>query len=160
MGGGLGTSELLPGGARAREAERLLVVPVLPPLAGSTEPRYVLVRWPDWPHAAMLPLALAGADDALDDAVATLLRSRLHLEAAGPATLAAERMPVRLAQPRIGVHGPGWLRGVLAPATGEPLPDALLDGFVALPLAEALAALPTDVERAVLRAVAATSAAM
>ncbi len=148
MGGGLVTDA-----AGARAAERLLVVPVLPPAAGSTEPRYVLVRWPDWPHAAMLPLALAGADDALDDAVATLLRSRLQLDAAGPATLAAERVPVRLAQPRIGVHGPGWLRGVRAPASGDPQPDALLDGYVALPLAEALAALSTDVERAVLRSV-------
>lgn len=141
--------------ARAREAERLLVVPVLPPAAGAAEPRYVLVRWPDFPHAALLPLTLAGADDVLDDAVAMVLRSRLHLAAAGPATLAAERVPVRLTQPRIGVHGPGWLRGVLAPAAGEPQPDALLDACLALPLAEALAALSTDVERAVLRSAAA-----
>jgi hypothetical protein len=59
-----------------------------------------------------------------------------------------------MAQARLGVLGPGWLRGVLAPVAGEPEPDALLAGCDALPLEAALAALSTDVERAVLRSVA------
>jgi hypothetical protein len=129
--------------------ERLLVVPVLEQADGR---HYLLVKWPDWQHAAMLSLAPPASHDSLDDAVRDLLDSRLHLVASGPAQASERRVPVRMPAPRVGlVAGTGWLRAVTVPVQGEPQPDSLLEGCEVLTLEAALAALPTEVERMLLR---------
>jgi hypothetical protein len=130
--------------------ERLLIVPRQVTENGE-EARYLLVRWPDWPYAALLSIAPPGAHDNVEAAVASLLDARLHVSTRGPVILGPARIPVRMAQPRFGLGGTGWLRPVAVEVTGEPEADALLEGFEALTTSEALAALPTDVERAVFR---------
>lgn len=115
------------------------------------EPRYLLVRWPDWPHPALLSIAPPSADDTLDDAVGSLLKARLQLDLEGPARVGDTRMPVRMAQPRYGLSTTGWLRAVSVEVSGEPEADSLLDGFEVLTADEALRGLTTDLERAVFR---------
>lgn len=134
------------------ELERLLIVARLASEAGDEEePRYLFVRWPDWPHPALLSIDPPGSTDTLDDAVGTLLQARLAVTVQGAVRVASERVPVRMPLRRYGTAGTGWLRGAAVEVAGEPQADALLEGFEALTLEEALAALPTDVERAVLR---------
>lgn len=130
--------------------ERLLIVSRQAGRDGE-EPRYLLVRWPDWPHPALLSIAPPEANDTLEDAVASLLGARLHVAAHGPVRLGSKRLPVRMPQPRYGAMTTGWLRPAAVEVTGDPEADALLDGYEALTLEEALAALTTDVERAVFR---------
>lgn len=140
---------------REREAqtpERILVVPMLTTEDG---PRFVLVRWPDWPHPALLSLAPPTGEDTLEAAAADLVRARLHLDASGTPRLSAQRIPVRMGSPRLGLETTGHLRAMLQPVTGDPEPDALLEGYEVLSLDEALSALPTEVERMALRAAAA-----
>jgi hypothetical protein len=104
----------------------------------------------------MLSIAAPGESDSIDDAVRDLLDSRLHIETAGPAQITARRVPVRMPSPRVGLTaGTGWLRAVIVPVHGEPRPDSLLDGCEVLSLEAALAALPTEVERMLLRDAAA-----
>ncbi len=131
------------------EAERLLVISRQAEVEG-TEPRYLLVRWPDWPHPALLSIARPGAEDDLDAAVASLLDARLRVSS-GAVRLSATRVPVRMPQPRFGRVSTGWLRPAAVEVSGQPQTDALLEGFESLTLEEALAALTTDVERAVFR---------
>jgi hypothetical protein len=146
-------SEPLIAAAEADAPERLLVVPVMDE---GTEPHYLLVRWPDWPHPALLSIATPGLNDSIDEGVRDLLDSRLHVETAGPAQITTRRVPVRMPAPRMGLSaGTGWLRAVLVPVRGEPQPDSLLDGCELLALDAALAALPTEVERMLLRDAAA-----
>lgn len=134
--------------------ERLLVAARLAGGAGEgAGGRYVFVRWEDWPHPAMLSLAPPGGGEQLSEAVARLM-ARLNLRSAEPRT-ASERVPVRMAHPRFGGEGLGWLRPLAVIVEGEPQPDALLAGVETLPYEQALEALPTDVERTVLRAAAA-----
>jgi hypothetical protein len=133
----------------AAAPERLLVVPVL---VQGGEPHYVLVRWPDWPHPAMLSLAAPASSVGIEEAVSDLLDSRLHLATSGPVTRSETRVPVRMPAPRVGLSAAtGWLRAVIVPVQGEPQPDALLDGCVVLTLEAAIASLPTEVERILLR---------
>ncbi|MGE0135931.1 MAG: hypothetical protein AB7L91_14205 [Dehalococcoidia bacterium] len=136
------------------DVERLLVVARLAPRAGET-PRFLFVRWPDWPHPALLAIDPPGPTDTLEDAAGALLEARLSVAVTGAVRLSSTRVPVRMPLRRYGTTGTGWLRAALVDVEGEPEPDALLDGFEALTLEEALAALPTDVERAVLREAAA-----
>ena len=140
------------------EPERLLIIPVLTTEEGD---RHVLVRWPDWPHPALLAMDAPSPHDNLEDAVATLLRARLGLRPTEPPRPAPERLPVRMPHPRLGLTGAtGWLRPVAVPcepaAPSEdgagPAPDALLAGCDLLPLDAAIEALSTDLERAALRA--------
>lgn len=115
------------------------------------EPRYLLVRWLDWPHPALLSMAPPARHDTLEDAVASLLDARLKVSTRGAVHLGATRVPVRMPQPRFGLVSTGWLRPAAVEVSGEPETDALLEGFEALTLEEALAALTTDVERTVFR---------
>jgi hypothetical protein len=131
--------------------ERLLVAARLAASEGE-QARYVFVRWEDWPYPAMLSLAPPGSNETLSEAVASLLR-RLNLRTAEP-RVAEERVPVRMAHPRFGGEGLGWLRPLAVTVEGEPEPDAMLAGVEMLPYEQALEALPTDVERTVLRAAA------
>lgn len=151
-GANLHPAERTPHEVATGEPERLLVVPALQ-VEGET--RYVLVRWPDWPYPALLSLAPPVGLDTLERAAADLVQARLGLEAAGEARLAELRVPVRMGAPRMGLQTTGSLRGVLQPVAGEPHTDVLLEGFDVLTLAEAEAALTTEVERMVLRAAAA-----
>jgi hypothetical protein len=131
--------------------ERFLVVARTSGHEGD-EARYLLVRWADWPQPALLSVAPPAANDSLDDAIATLLDARLRVSVDGPVRLGRERVPVRMPQPRFGLGGTtGWLRPAAVEVSGEPETDALLGGYDALTLAEALAALSTEVERSVLR---------
>lgn len=144
----------------AARPERLLVVA----REAGGEARYCFARWPDWPHPAMLSLAAIGGDrrlDALEGALDDLLGARMGLACDAPPRLAAERTPARMAHPRFGGDGLGWLRAVAVvvrplPATGAapaaPRADALLEAVERLSLERALEALPTDVERLVFRA--------
>lgn len=135
----------------AREPERLLIV-AREAVHDGQGPRFLLVRWADWPQPALLSMATPGPYDDLDDAVATLLDARLRLSVRGPARLGAHRVPVRMARHQYGSSGTtGWLRPVAVEVSGEPEVDALLGGCDACTLDEALAALSTDVERVVLR---------
>jgi hypothetical protein len=116
------------------------------------EPRYLLVRWADWPQPALLSIAPPAANDSLEAAVATLLDARLRVSVHGAVRLGGDRVPVRMAQPRFGLGGTtGWLRPAAVEVSGEPETDALLGGYDTLTLTEALAALSTEVERTVLR---------
>lgn len=130
--------------------ERLLLVPVLPAVDGGS-PRFVLVRWADWPYPALLSLAPPASSDHLEDAVTDILSARLQLEVAGPPRLTDLRVPVRMGAARFGFTGTGWLRAVVVPVRGEPQPDALLAGVDVLTFDEALTALSTEVERMLLR---------
>lgn len=143
-----------------RRPERLLVAARLD---GPEGQRYVFARWEDWPYPAMLSTAAPGpapdgspdrdADaEELSSAVARLV-GRLGLRSGTP-LVADERLPVRMAHPRFGGEGLGWLRPVGVVVEGEPRPDALLAGVETLTLEEALEALPTELERVVLRAAA------
>ena len=116
-------------------------------------PRYVFVRWEDWPHPAMLSIALPGVSEDLPHAVQTLMgRLNLTVSANGALKTAEQRIPVRMAHPRFGGSELGWLRPLAVSVTGEPQPDAMLEGVELLALDQALEALPTEVERTVLRA--------
>jgi hypothetical protein len=53
--------------------------------------------------------------------------------------------------------GTGWLRGIAVPVQGEPQPDSLLEGCEVLTLEAAIASLPTEVERILLRDAATAS---
>jgi hypothetical protein len=141
-----------------RRPERLLVAPRLD---GPDGQRYVFARWEDWPHPAMLSTAApvlgtgagpAAAGQELAHIVARLV-GRLGLSGGTPHA-AEERVPVRMAHPRFGGEGLGWLRPVGVTVEGDPQPDAMLAGVELLTLEQALEALPTEVERVVLRAAA------
>lgn len=134
--------------------------------------RYFFARWPDWPYPAMLSLAATASTtetgnrdeqriDALRGALNDLLGARMGLACTSPPRLAAERTPARMAHPRFGGEGLGWLRA--AAVVARPLPaagatpaaaraDALLEAVERLSLEQALEGLATDVERRVFRA--------
>jgi hypothetical protein len=133
------------------EPERLLVVARHEHLGEAGGECYLLLRWPDWPPPALLSLAAPAAHDDLDRAVADALEARLGVSCLGTPIKGGERIPVRMRHPRLGEESVGWLRPVAVRVTGEPRADALLEGYAALSLAEALDALPTEVERRVLR---------
>ncbi len=118
-------------------------------------PRYLFVRWPDWPHPAMLSLAPPARWDSVREAVGDLLAARLSVTCTEEPRRASTRVPVRMAHPRMGGDGVGWLRPVAVTVEGDPTPDALLEGVEALTVEEALEQLPTEVERIVLRQAAA-----
>jgi hypothetical protein len=56
--------------------ERLLIAARL---QGAGDDRYLLVRWPDWPHPALLSLAAPRERDSLAAAVSTLLQARMRV---------------------------------------------------------------------------------
>lgn len=134
-------------------AERLLIAARLE--QPGTEPRYLLARWPDWPHPSLLSVAAPRALDSLDALVADTLRARFSVECVTPPMAATTRRPARMPHPRFGGDGLGWVRAVAVRVEGAPTSDALLAGVDALSLEDALAALSTDLERAVLREAAA-----
>ena len=142
-------SPAAPAAAGAGEPERLLIAARLETAEG---PRYLFARWPDWPHPALLSLA-APPDDGFAEGVRSLLHARLGVRCDDAPRASPLRVPVRMS--RLGGVGVGWLRPVAVRVSGEPAPDALLEGVETLSLDEALAALPTEVERTVLREAAA-----
>ena len=133
-------------------SERLLIAARLDTAEGA---RYLLVRWPDWPYPALLSVAAPRDRDALATAVQDLLHGRLRVDCDGAPRTADQRLPVRMTHPRFGGEGLGWLRPLAVRVHGEPEPDALLAGVEALSLEEALEALPTELERTLLREAAA-----
>jgi hypothetical protein len=141
------------GGGTLERPERYLVVARLAgDEAGGGDARaYLFARWPDWPHPAMLALWPPGGEETLAEAVGRLLHARMNLRLRGEPRLASRRIPARMRHPRTGVEGLGWLRPLAAEAAGEPSPDALLEAVELHAYAEALRALPSDVERTVFR---------
>lgn len=134
----------------AERPERLLVAARLD---GGDGGRYLFARWPDWPHPAMLSTPAPSDPGALHEVVQELLHARLGVVCAGALRASPQRVPVRMAHPRFGGEGVGWLRPVVVAvaADPQPQPDALLEGSEELTLEQALARLPTEVERIVLR---------
>lgn len=125
--------------------ERLLLV-----VARVEEPdRYLLASWHDWPHPSLLAISPPHPDEGLDHAVGSMLRGAFGVDLEGAAIRAEERLPVRMAHPRFGGDGVGWLRPVAARASGEPVPGPLVEGVVTLDASAALEGLSTAVERAV-----------
>lgn len=116
---------------------------------------YLFARWADWPYPAMLSTLPPGDHETLSAAIDALLHGRMRVHVASEPRLATDRVPVRMPRPRGGGPALGWLHPVAAEVAGEPLADGLIAGVEALSLDDALRALPTDVERAVLRAAAA-----
>ena len=145
----VGTAGRADGLTEDGRAERLLIAARLE--QPGSEPRYLLARWPDWPHPSLLSVAAPRALDTLEALVADTLRARFSLECVGPPVAALERHPARLSHPRFGGGGLGWVRAVAVRVEGDPAADALLAAVDAFALEDALATLPTDLERAVLR---------
>jgi hypothetical protein len=131
------------------DPERLWLVPRLE--RPGAEPRYLLVRWPDWPPPAMLSIVRPPDGDARA-AVEDALHARMSVTCLEEPRVARERVPVRMRHPRMGGTGPGWLRAAAVLVEGEPQPDALIDAVVELTRDEALAQLETEVERRLLQA--------
>ena len=80
-----------------------------------------------------------------------MLRTRLGVCPAVEALACAERRPRRAASWREGRVGIGWVRAVAVSVDAPLDPGPPLTGVEALPLVEAEAALPTSLDRALLR---------
>lgn len=133
-------------GASGTRPERLLLVP-----RRVEDGRYLFARWPDWPHPAMLSTVPPRPHERLEGAVESLLYGRMGLRLAGEWHASQRRVPVRMVPPGRSDMGLGWLRPLAVAVAGEPDADGLLESVESLTLEEALAALPTDVEREALR---------
>ena len=120
-------------------------------IAAISESRYVLVRWAEGAPAQLLSVGEPGPFALLDQVVADALRMRLGLELVGSVVLGELRLPRRTAQWRVGRVATGWDRAAIVHARGEPQAQPPLFEAVALPLAEAEAALTTSAERTLLR---------
>lgn len=145
------TSYIAPGGPYS-DPERLLVAPLLE--RPGEEPRYLLLRWPDWPPPALLSVESRSSIDSPASAVVEAVAARMGVSCTEPPRFSDLRMPVRMRQPQRGREEVGWLRAVAVRVEGNPAADALIEAVVALPLDQALASLTTDVERTVLEAAA------
>ncbi|MEX2446093.1 MAG: hypothetical protein WD734_02050 [Dehalococcoidia bacterium] len=132
-------------GVSGLRPERLLLVP-----RRVEDGRYLFAQWADWPYPAMLS-TLPSREESLEAVAESVLLARLGVRVTGDAHVVARRLPVRMSHPRGGGPGLGWLRPVAVAVTGEPAPDGLLVAVDSLTFDEALAALPTDVEREALR---------
>ena len=113
--------------------------------------RYLLARWEDWPHPSLVATSPPHEGEGLDAAVAAMLRGAFGVALMGVARRGDTRWPVRMAHPRFGGEGVGWLRAVAAMTSGEPVAGPLVQGLVELDADEAEAQLSTEVERAVFR---------
>ncbi len=140
------------GGGTVARPERYLLVVEQDVAGHEASPHYLLARWPDWPHPALLATDPPAEDEDLEHAVGLLLASRMGVRLTAPPRVAPVRVPARMRHPRTGVEGLGWLRAVSVTVAGEPEPDALLAGIDVLTADAALDALPTEVERIVFRA--------
>lgn len=127
------------------DPQRMLLVPRLE--RAGEDPRYLLVRWRDWPPPALLALDPPADADALQQAIVETLNHRIGVTPTGPALVSDERRPVRMRLTTRGGEGMGWLRVAAIRVEGTPEPDALLEGVSELSLEDALAALTSDVER-------------
>ena len=141
----------LPDGTPRPEPERLILVARLErPEQPDEAPRYLLVRWRDWPPPALLSVEAPATPEACAAAIAETLAYRLGVRSLGPPLLAETRVPARMRRGLRGGEGLGWLRAAAVRVEGEPQPDALLESVLALSVEEALAALESDVERQLL----------
>ncbi len=113
-------------------------------------PRYLLVRWRDWPPPALLSLNPPADLVGLEQAIAETLTHRIGVQLSGTPLFGQTRHPVRMRRGSQGSEGMGWLRVAAVRAVGMPEPDVLLEAVLELDLDEALAALSSDVERAAL----------
>ena len=130
------------------EPERLIVVARLErPQEPGVAPRYLLVRWRDWPPPALLSVEAPTTPEACAAAIEETLAYRLGVRSIERPLLAETRTPARMRRGLRGGEGVGWLRAAAVRVEGDPQPDALLEAVLALPLAEALSALESDVER-------------
>jgi hypothetical protein len=142
-----------PADPAGRDPERLLLVPRLE--RPGEPPRYLLVRWRDWPPPALLSLDPPADAGALQEAIGETLAHRIGVRVTGRSEVTAERQPVRMSDKSRGGAGVGWLRAAAVRVEGAPEPDALLEAVLELTLEEALASLTSDVERLLLERAAA-----
>lgn len=128
--------------------QRLLLV-----VARSEQPgRYLFARWKDWPHPSLLAISPPHDAEGLDGAVESMLRNAFAVALQGAARAGAKRWPVRMAHPRFGGEGVGWLRPVAVQSSGDPAPGPPIDDLAILDATAALKALSTAVEREVFTA--------
>jgi hypothetical protein len=116
---------------------------------------FLFAQWGDWPHPTMISTLPPSEHEGFANGIESLLHGRMRVRVVGTPQLASERIPVRMAHPRGGGPMLGWLQPVAVEVSGEPAPDALIEGVATLTLDEALDTLATDVERAAFRAGAA-----
>jgi hypothetical protein len=116
---------------------------------------YLFVRWPDWPHPAMLALDPPHPQEGLAGGIAALLHARMRVTLESEPRTSGEQRPVRMRHPYIGGETTGWLLPVAVEVSGTPEPDALLEAVIRLSAAEADSQLPTDLERVLFRSVVA-----
>jgi hypothetical protein len=117
--------------------------------------RFLFAQWGDWPHPTMISTLAPSPQEGFIDGIESLLHGRMRVRVVGTPQLAGDRVPVRMDHPRGGGPMLGWLQPVAVEVTGEPTPDALIEGVATLDHDEALDRLATDVERAAFRAGAA-----
>ena len=128
------------------DAERLILV-----ARRVEDGRYLFAQWGDWPHPVMISTLHPSEHEGFVEGIESLLRARMRVRVVGTPEVARERVAVRMPHPRGGGPALGWLRPVAVEVSGDPEPDALIEGVAALTLDEAVAALATDVERAAFR---------
>lgn len=129
------------------EPERLIIAARLE--AGVEPGRYLLVRWRDWPPPALLSVEAGETPEACQAAIEETLAYRLGVRCLERPLVGEALTPARMRLGSRGGEGLGWLRAAAVRIEGDPRPDALLEEVLLLPAGEALAALQSDVERAV-----------
>ena len=134
-------------GTARPEPERLILVARLEGWQLDDSPRYLLVRWRDWPPPALLSVEAPATPEASAAAIEETLVYRLGVRSLERPQLSDTRTPARMRRGLRGGEGLGWLRAAAVRVEGDPQPDALLEAVLALPLEEALSALESDVER-------------
>lgn len=112
--------------------------------------RYLVVRREGARALSLLATDQPFRGEGVPAAVSSIVRTHLGMTTRGEVRTADNRHPVHRLHPYTGGQATGYLRAVAVEAAGEPKSDALYAGAEALPLADAVAALPTDLDRALL----------
>lgn len=113
--------------------------------------RYLLLRRAGSPVLTMLSTRPPHRAEGFTAAIASLVRTHLNLAVRGTPLASTERRPVHTLHPYTGGGRTGYLRAVAVEAAGDAKADALFQGLEALPLADAVSALSTDLERLILQ---------
>ena len=137
--------------AERQDPEHWALVVCLRDTADGAPPRFVLAREGEDGPLRLLDVAEPGPDAALADVVADVVQARLGVEPESDAVPSPERRPRRVARWREGHVGTGWVRAVAVTVSAELDPILAPTTVEVLSLDEAEAALPTSLDRALLR---------